>query len=230
MGVLDRWLGPTARRRRLAAVAPDGALRRYLRTPLPESKTDLRKLPVLALDLETTGGEPARDRILSFGWVGIDAQTIALATARHFLIRSDHPVNPESAVIHRITDDQAAGGQELNVVLGEFLEALSGRVLLAHHAQTEVGFIGAACRRVFGTGIAMPTVDTLQLAAGRNPNAAPGMLRLEALRRQYGLPRYPVHHALSDAIACGELFLALLAADDGPLPLDRHRIRDGIFG
>ena len=229
-GLLSRWLGPAARRRRLAARAPKGPLRAYLESPMPDEATDLRQLPALALDLETTGGDPAHDAILSFGWVALDAQRIELGSARHHLVRVDGAVSASSAVIHRITDDAAGTGRPLAEILGEFLDALRGRVLIAHHAQTELGFVGTACRRIYGTEIAMPALDTLQIAAAMHRNTRPGELRLEALRRRYGLPRYPVHHALSDALACAELFLALVAARSGPLPLGRHRVRSGLFG
>lgn len=35
--------------------------------------------------------------------------------------------------------------------------------------------------------------------------------RLGAARRTFGLPRYSAHHALTDAIAAGELLLAQVA-------------------
>ena len=229
-GIFSRFLGLAARRRRLAAKAPAGPLRAYLESPLPDEATDLRQVSCLALDLETTGGDPARDDILSFGWVALDAQRIELASARHHLARIGGEVSASSAVIHRITDDTAREGRPLAEVLDEFLAALHGRVLIAHHAKTELGFVGAACRRLYGVDIELPALDTLAIAAALHRNARPGELRLEALRRRYGLPRYPVHHALSDALACAELFLALVAARSGPLPLGRYRVRANVFG
>jgi DNA polymerase-3 subunit epsilon len=229
-GLFSRWLGPAARRRRLAARAPAGPLRDCLEAPLPDERSDLRQLRCLALDLETTGGDPARDAILSFGWVALDALRIDLSSACHRLVRIDGAVSPGSAVIHRITDDQTQSGMPLAEALDELLAALRGRVLIAHHARTELGFVAAACRKAFGSGIEIPALDTLAIAARRHRQAAPGELRLEALRRRYGLPRYPVHHALSDALACAELFLALVAAQDAPLPFARHRVRQGPFG
>jgi DNA polymerase-3 subunit epsilon len=35
-----------------------------------------------------------------------------------------------------------------------------------------------------------------------------GSLTLARCRQRYHLPEYQAHHALSDAVACGELFLA----------------------
>ena len=63
-----------------------------------------------------------------------------------------------------ITDDQAAGGLELEDVLAELLTALKGRVLIAHHAVIECGFLGNACRRLWGTGLPVRVADTQVLA------------------------------------------------------------------
>jgi len=213
-GRIGHWLAE-GRRRRLADRAPAGPLRDYLATPSPDPATPCAATPWLALDLETTGGDPARDEIVSVGWVAVDGARIDLASARHRIVRIAGPMTPASAAIHAITDDEAAAGLPLDTVLAELLAVLAGRVLIAHHAATELGFVGAACRRVYGATITIPAVDTLAVAGRRlhreTPTVAPGALRLGSLRRHFHLPRYPAHNALSDALSAAELHLALLA-------------------
>ena len=208
------------RRRWLLRRAPPGPVKDFLAAGFPPGGSDWREVGYLALDLETTGGDPLRDEIVSFGWVCIDRRRIVLASARHRLVRLAGAMSAQSAVIHRITDDEAAEGVPLEQALEELLQAMAGRIMIAHHAATEVGFVGEACRRRFGAGILTPAVDTLSLAFAarqrqRRP-PRPGELRLGNLRRQYGLPRYPAHNALSDALAAAELFLAL--AEEHPQP------------
>ncbi|MCB1907490.1 MAG: 3'-5' exonuclease [Rhodocyclaceae bacterium] len=215
--------GPDARRRRLLKKAPEGPLRDFLAVPFPARRSDWRKVPFVALDLETTGGDPQRDEIVSFGWVCIEKERIVLSTARHRVLRLRGDMSPESAVIHRITDDESAEGAPLDVVLSEFLAVLAGRVMVAHYTPTEVGFIAAASRRVYGAEIVTPAVDTLALAttAAQLENRRPvrGEFRLGNLRRRFGLPRYPAHNALSDALSAAELFLALASERRGPIDL-----------
>jgi DNA polymerase-3 subunit epsilon len=210
------------RRRRLAA-APRGPLADFLATPFPAPDTDLRALRCLAVDFETTGGDARRDAIVSVGWVAIDALRIELSTATHRLVAIPGEVGAASAVVHRITDDEAAGGVPPAEAIAALLAALAGRVLIAHHAATEVGFLAAACRRLYGADIVVPALDTLALAARWRRDARPGDLRLSALRRHHGLPRYPVHHALSDALSAAELYLALVAGRQEALPWQRYR-------
>lgn len=199
------------RRRRLAQAAP-GPVHDYLAVPFPDLGTRLDELPMMAIDLETTGLDPEKDRILSIGYVPIDNGEIRLAGARECIITSDGEVG-DSATVHGITDDALVEGVPLRESLIRVLDAMQGRVLLAHHARIEVEFLQAACKAEFGTQPEFIVVDTLLMAqdyVGLDA-AKPGKLRLFSLRDRFRLPRYKAHNALIDAMACGELYLALTA-------------------
>jgi len=205
------------RRRRLQDVA-DGPLHRYLSRPFPKKSLDYRCVDYLALDLETTGLDPKRGQILSAGWVLIRGHRIDLGSARHRLVRCDGEIPADSAVIHQITDDEAAAGQRLGRVMRELLDVLAGRVLIAHHAEIEIGFLDAACRELYGSGLLACTIDTEVLARRtferRNIPFRPSELRLHALCARYNLPRYRAHNAFYDALAAAELFLAQVSHRD----------------
>ncbi|MCM8626934.1 exonuclease domain-containing protein [Accumulibacter sp.] len=183
----------------------------HLAAPLADRRQDWRQARYLALDLETTGSDAQRDDILSFGWVCLDGPEIRLDSARHRLVLPRGLLDEASVSVHRITDDRAAGGQRLEDVLAEFLEALADRVLIAHYTPTELRFIDAACRACFGGPFLPLAIDTLDLARRTMPGPERGSLRLAALRARHHLPRYAMHHALSDALAAAELFLAQAA-------------------
>jgi DNA polymerase-3 subunit epsilon len=205
------------RRMRLRRIAP-GPLYDYLSVPLPRKGTDYRQVEYLAVDLETTGLDAKDDQILSIGWVLLRGNRIDLSSARHLLLRCDGEIPATSAVIHQITDDQSAGGIELSQALPELLQALRGRVLIAHHAKVERRFIGSASRRLFGKAPLLRSVDTQTLARRtlerREIPFKPGDLRLHALCERYNLPRHGAHNAFCDALAAAELFLAQVAHRD----------------
>ncbi len=204
-----RW-----RLRRLAACP----LRDYLATPFPRPGCDYKVVEYVAVDLETTGLDARRDQILSIGWVRITGNRIHLDSSRHRLVRVTGDIPADSAVIHQITDDEAARGLELASALPELLADLSGRVLIAHHARVELGFLGAACKRLWGKGLLVRTVDTQAVARRllerRQIPFKASDLRLHALCERYNLPRHGAHNALSDALAAAELFLAQAAHRD----------------
>lgn len=218
---------PDRRRARLLRTAPSGPLRDYLSRPFPPTSTSHTDLGLLAIDLETTGLDPHHDAILSIGVVPVDGLSVVLAGARQVLVRGEREVG-QSAAIHGLTDDTVATGDSLVDALGFVLGALAGRVLLAHHATIERGFLSAACAQVFGMPLVCESVDTMVLEqrlleSGSGHEAPPDSLRLQASRDRRGLPRYRSHEALTDALGCAELYLAQVSAlgHGQPVPLGR---------
>jgi DNA polymerase-3 subunit epsilon len=200
-------------------------MRDYLSHAFPSAKTDYRQVEYLAIDLETTGLDRDKDSILSVGYVIVRGTSIDLSSARHRLVRIDRSIPEATAIIHQITDDEAARGDELDAVMDELLRELAGKVMIAHHAQIETGFLSNACKRLWSRRLLVPVVDTQTLAyrtfERRQIPFKGSDLRLHALGDRYNLPRYGAHNALSDALASAELFLAQAAhRDDGAgLPL-----------
>lgn len=223
---------PDERRRRALRRAPDGPLRRYLEVPLPAPSTPLADLPLLALDLETTGLDPGADRMLSAGFVPVDGDAIDLGGARALVVRDGGGAAGvgASATVHGLTDDVLAGGRPLEEVVGAVLDALAGRALLAHFARVEVGFLDAACTRLWGMRVPWVVVDTLELErralGGRwDEEPAAGALRLWSARERRGLPLYRAHEALTDALACAELYLAQRAELEASSPETTSTLR-----
>lgn len=216
-GLLGQW-----RRRRQASRAPEGALRDFLTADPPGPATTSDDLRLLAVDFETTGLNPSGDRILTIGYVPVDGPQIQLAGARHLIVAQPVEVG-QSAVVHGVTDDTIAQGVPLQEALDLLLGALTGRVLLAHHADIERDFTCAASREVYGMAPHLSVVDTLTLQARvlrvDAETARQGSLRLPQARRHFGLPRYRSHQALTDALACAELYLAQVAELGGSAPV-----------
>lgn len=212
-----RWpLGAgRGRRARLATQAPDGPVRALLTAEPPGPRTHVSDLRLLAIDLETTGLDPRTDHILSVGFVPVDGLCIDLSGAQRLLCRAEGEVG-QSAVVHGITDDALAGGIALAELVERVAMALRGRVLLAHHAGIELRFLSEAAQRTHGVPLRLQAVDTMDLQARvlRSHTGAdlpPGALRLGTARDHLGLPRYSAHEALTDALACAELYLAQVA-------------------
>lgn len=219
------WLTAAGRRRSAARKAPDGPLRRYLETPPPDPTTPLEDLSLLAVDVETTGLDPRHDRVLAVGFVPVDGERIVLGGAGSVLLRPDRGPGDDdgvgqSATVHGLTDDAIATGADVEDVLDRVFTALTGRVLVAHYCPIEVDFLGALCRRTFGIRPPVESVDTLELHRrvlgggvdmGFTADPSPERLRLWGARERYGLPRYRAHDPLVDALACAELYLALVA-------------------
>ncbi len=175
------------------------------------------------IDLETTGLNPARDEIISFGTVTVESGRIRLDDARYELIRPDRMPGPESIRIHGLRPVDLEGAPTLEERLDALLESLTGRALIAHVAAIETGFLGAALA-ARGLELRNPVVDTAALAIElgrlqRRPrppareDAPPGVALsspgLGWLARSLGLPVHRPHTADGDALTTAQVFLAL---------------------
>ena len=225
----ERFLAKEFRRKKALSRASTEVMRDYLSVPLPDKRLRGQDLEIVALDLETTGLDPAKDSILSFGLVNIRGSSIHLDTAWHEIIKVEKEMPESSAVIHPIPDDQSAAGKPLEELLPALLQRLAGKVMLVHYANIEQNFLDAACRELYGSPFLISTIDTLVLGRRllelRNHTIQPGNLRLFNLRPLYGLPMYRAHNALYDALATAELYLAMVSE---LAPSGNYRLKDFI--
>lgn len=221
MGFFSGLFGRT---RAIPAAAP-GPLADLLAFPPHPGDMPLEEVQFLAIDLETTGLDPARDEVLSVGFVTVRDGHVRLGTSALHRIRPTGQVG-DSAVFHGLTDDELAHAPPAEEVLPQVLQALLPdphqeesaypKILLAHYASIEVDFLSALCERHYGAPLRIGVADTMELqrqlagSGGYAPTRSGGV-RLDECRQHYGLPRYRAHCALTDAIACAELFLAQVA-------------------
>lgn len=205
-----------------------GPLRALATAAPPGDATAVAQVEFLSLDVETTGLDPRVDHLLSVGWVRVVGREVVLADACELTIRPPDEVDVgRSATFHRLTDDLVSDAAPLPDVLPRLLDALHGRVLLAHHAPLELGFLAEASLAAYGARPPVTAVDTMALQRRLRPvphGEVGGSLRLDAARRTFGLPRYAAHHALTDAIAAAELLLAQVG------DLERRLGRDVVLG
>lgn len=191
----------------------------YLADPGVDPRTPLSRARLLAIDMETSGLDPRVDRMLSVGFVPVDGHDIMLGGAGSLVLRPEagvpdgESVVGQSAVIHGLTDDDVTSGIGVREALEEIFAALRGRVLLAHHARLEIGFLRHLVHETHGVRPALPAVDTLAIqsrivADGFDEEPVGDELRLWEARRRFGLPETHAHEALGDALACAELYLA----------------------
>jgi DNA polymerase-3 subunit epsilon len=184
--------------------------------PLPPARTPVGRAPLLAIDLEMTGLDPAHDEIISIAWVPLRHGAIALAEAEEVHLRPSRPISVgHSATIHGIRDCDRGDGLAPAEGLARLLAALSGHIAVFHHAPLDTAFLDRALRATGQTGWRQPSIDTLawfrQRQLRRGNESPPGASTLDAARRHYGLPERSAHNALDDALSCAELALVLAA-------------------
>ena len=202
---------------------PTAAARAYAETPTPDPSMRWSEVSFAALDFETTGLEPSRDEIISFATIPVEGGRIRLSDSRYSLVRPARMPDGDSIRIHGLRPADLEHAPPFDEALDELLAAITGRVVIAHVAAVERGFLSAALRRR-GLELRNPIVDTAALAAelgrrtgrfgsGRAPSG------LSELARAFRLPVHRPHHAEGDALTSAQLFLALATHLDRVEPL-----------
>lgn len=190
-------------------------LKKYLAAITPVINQRFIDAPLMAIDLEMTGLDPLNDQVISIGIVPIVQGVIPLDKAQHVMIAISGSVG-QSATVHGIVDNQLHKALSIEQAMQWFLAQTQGHILVAHHAPLDIQFIQQQLQRCFGQSIPLVFIDTLAIEKKRclrqQDVLRQGTLRLGASRERYHLPVYSAHNALVDALSCGELLLAQVAA------------------
>lgn len=196
----------------------DPQLKAYQQVLMHSLDKPVSEADFVVVDLEMTGLDPMFDQILSIGIVPIRHGQLILKEAEHKLVQIEGSVG-QSATIHGILDAHLEQAITIEEMMQWFLSVTLGKVLVAHHAPLDLAFLQSALAQISREKVKLIAVDTLALEKKRllrqHEVIKEGSLRLGASRARYGLPVYSAHNALIDALACGELLLAQVAAMGG---------------
>jgi DNA polymerase III epsilon subunit family exonuclease len=164
----------------------------------------------VALDFETTGLSPDRDRVVEIGAIKFRMVEVAgtwnIATEAEYetLIHPGRSIPPEVSAIHGISDLDVSQAPYFKVAAESFLPFLHDTVVVAHNAPFDIGFLLAEARRA---GLPEPlneAYDTKNLAKTAVPGLPSYSLRNLAL--SFGIKQKDAHRGADDARVCMELF------------------------
>ncbi|MBA2780110.1 3'-5' exonuclease [Billgrantia kenyensis] len=210
-----------------AAEVKSPLLKAFFAAGCPDPEAPIGEVPLVALDLETTGLDAQRHAIVSIGLVPFSLERIPLAQRRYWVVHPSRTLSDTSITLHRITHSEVARAPDLIEILPEVLDILAGRLAVVHFRHIERPFLDDAIKARLGEGMRFPLIDTMSLEARlhrlsywarlqRWMRRPPVSIRLGDSRQRYGLPVYQGHHALIDALATAELFQAQVARHYDP--------------
>jgi DNA polymerase-3 subunit epsilon len=103
-----------------------------------------------AFDIETTGLDPKRDRIVEFGAVKFDNRGPIVRYSA--LINPGIPMPKDAGRVNGITDDMLAGKPSLETVFPDFLRLVNGTIIIAHNAPFDTGFVNEQLKIFYQAG------------------------------------------------------------------------------
>lgn len=160
----------------------------------------------LAIDLEMTGLNVKRDRILEIGALRMEDGRPA---GEFSALINPHCTIPKTITqLTGITPEMADGGESLSDVLPRFLEFAGELPLLGHNLSFDYSFLKQAFVNA-GLPFERAGIDTLKLARKFLPGTQ--KKKLTELRTLFGIDTGAVHRAVSDAYAAALVYERLLA-------------------
>ena len=159
----------------------------------------------VAFDLETTGLSSQTDRIIEIGAVVMkDGREVDRFQT---FVDPERPLDKKIVDLTGIDDSMLRGAPKIEEVLPKFLEFVGGRVLVAHNADFDTGFIRMECNRQ-GYEYNFTSADTLIMSQNLMPHLS--KFKLDVVANALSLPDFAHHRAADDAVTCGLLFARFL--------------------
>jgi DNA polymerase III epsilon subunit-like protein len=160
------------------------------------------------LDLETTGLDPYRHRILQVAVVSTTFDGTVVETWSSYVRPGLRRVGARE--VHGIGRRTLRGAPRLEAVLAEVAGRVDGRITVAHNAPFDLGFLQQAYRRARRPWPVASWVDTASLSRSLDPDRT-RTHRLADLCARYGGDPGRAHDARSDAEATARVLPHLLA-------------------
>ena len=167
----------------------------------------LAELSYTVFDTETTGLDPAVDRIIQIGAARLVNGKLLRQEGFEQLVDPQRSLPEAGIAIHGIQPEMVRGQPTIDRVLPAFHIFVGDTVLVAHNAAFDMRFLQLAEGRS-GVVFDQPVLDTLLLSAVVHPNQ--DSHRLEAIAERFGITVIGRHTALGDAIVTAEVFLKLI--------------------
>lgn len=149
------------------------------------------------IDTETTGLNVARDRIIEFAVIGLDADGNKQWEWCSLINPGRDTGGGLAKQVHQIYDRDIADAPTFEDCAGYIADILAARALVAHNARFDLGMLGAEFGRLGVSVPPVPQICTADLA--RDCGFRPW--RLEACCTVLGIELEGAHHALADARA-----------------------------
>jgi DNA polymerase-3 subunit epsilon len=189
--------------------AREARLAAWRALPEPDPKAVPERSRLLLVDVEATGLDVRRDRLLAIGAIAMEGLRIDLAQSFYVVLRQDDASSRDNILVHGIGGTAQREGMPPADALLDFLEFAGKSPLVGFHA----GFDDAMIRRATAQHLDEPFrrtwIDVADVAPAALPDEARRRKALDDWLALYGIRAFSRHDAVADALATGQLFQAL---------------------
>lgn len=149
----------------------------------------------IVLDLETTGLDYKREKIIEFA--GIKLVNNEITEEYETLINPRQEIRHSSIEIHGITPDMVKDSPTIEEVMPKITDFIKDYPIIAHNAIFDHSFLNRASWKVYGERIKNPKIDTFFMYKEVFPEEHSH--GLESLLKRFNIDLPVIHRAMSDA-------------------------------
>lgn len=208
MGFLQRFW------RARPALDPGHAARLQALTELspPPVRNPHRASRYVTVDVETTGLDMRRDRLLSIGAVAVEGGRIALADCFHVVVRQPEASSTSNILVHKIGGQRQLGGEDPADALLRFLEYTAHCPLVAYRAEFDRTMLDRALDETLGVSTMSRWLDLAELLPALYPSNE--NRTMDDWLAAMGIRMIERHDALADALATAQMLQVCLRQAD----------------
>jgi DNA polymerase-3 subunit epsilon len=207
---------------RLAPDLEDRLQRLAERSP-PPTRNRHRASRYVAVDIEATGQDPRRDRVLSIGAVSVDQGRIDLSQCFEVVLRQPEASSHDNILVHRISGQQQLAGVDPAGALVQFLEYVAHAPLVAYQVEFSRALLERTLKEYLHVRTQSRWIDLARLLSALY--SARETRTLDDWLDVLGIHGLAQHDALADALASAQMLQVCLSiADQHDLTCPQHLI------
>ncbi len=153
------------------------------------------------LDIETTGLSFRTEKITELG--AVIYKNGEIIDEFECFVNPEKPIPEEVVKVTNITDDMVKDAETIETILPKFLDFIGDRIIVAHNADFDVGFIKYNAEKI-GIKLENTYIDTLRLAKDLFPDYK--KYKLGIIAENLGIKVDVAHRALDDVITLTKVF------------------------
>ena len=208
------WFFSSKSRKKLSPHHPDWVQDYWEKTQNIDPKARMTEVDFAVIDLEATGLDVTRDRIISFASIPVRNFEIRPIEAFHCYVSQSY-FDRQTIPIHGLLLRDIKDGLSEVGFLETIIPLLSGKVIVGHHIGYDVAMINQALGRHFDFELVNPVIDTGDLykksypskfAYNRYRNQMPS---LDEIAREFEIKTHNRHSAMGDAMITAFVFMKL---------------------
>jgi DNA polymerase-3 subunit epsilon len=206
MNLFTRWFGVSVELPHALA----SRLQAWERLGQESERVPLDKASFVVVDVETSGLDPRKDRLLAIGACELEAGRLHAGKGFERIVFQEEASEKENILIHGIAPGEQASGVPPEQALLDFLDYAGKRVLVAYHAMFDRTVIDRTTHEVLGVRLPNQWLDLAELAPALYPEARLPHASLDEWLYRFDIQVRARHRAMDDVLATGELMLILL--------------------